>query len=1164
MTARTFITRGLRHYRAAYLGVLLGSALGAMVLLGALFSGDSVKSTLRQIAEQRTGKTTVVLAGGENFFRASLSNSIPNTAPVLQLRSQVDTPSGRSTGQVNLFGVTSTFWSFAPGDATPPALDAKSWAINRELARTLDLKPGDSIVLRLGKPGLASRDAPLSGEPEELITIRGNVAEIREDDTMGRFNLEATQLPAPAVFLPIETLAEAIERSDRANLLLFRDPLSADQATALVRQSAQLADYGLSLQDIPLSAATEIRTDRIFLPTLIEEKLSTLLPTARPVVTYLANTIAANGKATPYSMVTGFTPGDDNKRGTGGSPVTSPPTNPSFIPDDLAPDQILLNSWEAEDLAAKPGDTVTLSYYTLGSGNRLIEKSTDFTVHSIVPLEGAAADKLWMPEFPGIAEADSNADWTPGLPLDLTRIRPKDETYWDEHRGTPKAFIPYEAARAMWSNRWGNATSLRMPAGEPDLERRILDTLTPADAGLLIRDLGRESQTAAASPVDIASLFLSMSFFLILAAVALTAMLFRFNVEQRNHESGLLAALGIPPKKILRWRLLEGLVVVTLGSALGTLLAFAYTRGLLLFLESIWNRGDDRLFRFHAAPTSIAGGLLGFIVLMMITIWFVTRRQAKRSASLRLESGTEEVIRHGKSRARWIAPAAALVGLAALAGSKAMGPQGAFFLAGFSFLVAGLSLFRNHLASAAASTVAGAPPAVAGAPPAVAGAPPAVAGAPPAVTGAPPAVTGAPPAVAGASPAVAGASPAVAGAPPAVAGASRSSPFRERLAPCLSPARLATLNGARRPTRSLVVVGSLAAGLFLVVSVTAFQKHGGGEWQKRPSGSGGFAFWIETTTAVHRGSNSDSTADILQLGDQRGQLGDILPFRVGTGDDASCFNLNSVTRPRLLATDTAALEQRGSFTIKTTAPGIESSWKSLRGGDALRAFIDETTLLWVLKKKPGDRIDYTDEQGNSFPIEIAGTLDGTVFQGSFIVDEQRFLERFPSTGGYQLFLADTPGDLTATRGILQKSLTDLGATVTTTSDRLAAFHSVENTYISIFNVLGGLGVILGAAGLGLVTARNLAERRNEFTQLHQLGISRKIIRSLVFRETRKFILWAVGIGLVAAIVSILPALPKTGLLVTLGWIAALAAMFLLTAASCAWLAYRKSALFAAS
>ncbi len=1064
MTASSFILRGVRHYRSAYFGVLAGSALGAMVLLGALFAGDSVKSTLRQIAEQRTGRTTLVLAGGENFFRASLSSDLPGTAPVLQLRSQVDTPSGRSIGQVNLFGVTPAFWNFARGKTTPPALDDRSWAINRELARTLDLSPGNTLVIRLGKPGLASRDAPLSGEPEELITLRGTVAEIREDDAMGRFNLEATQLPAPAVFLPIARLAAAIERSDRANLLLFQNPISSSEATALIRRSARLADYGLSLQDVPLSVATEIRTDRIFLPPVIEEKLRTLLPAARPVVTYLANTLAANGRETPYSMVTG-----------------ADPTAVSFLPDDLAADQIVLNSWEAEDLAAKPGDAVTLSYFTLGSGNQLAEKKSTFTVHSIVPLEGAAADKLWMPDFPGIAEADKSADWTPGLPLDLSRIREKDETYWDNHRGTPKAFIHIDAARQMWSNRWGNATSLRLPAGQPDLERRILDTLIPADAGLLVRDLGRESQSAAASPVDIASLFLSMSFFLILAAVALTAMLFRFNVEQRNHESGLLAALGISSKKILRWRLLEGLVVVTLGSALGALLAFAYTRGLLLFLESIWNRGGDRLFRFHAAPTSIIGGIIGFVVLMMITIWFVTRRQAKRSASLRLAAGTEEITRLGKSRARWIAPAAAVVGLAALAASKAIGPQGAFFLAGFSFLVAGLSLFKLRSAN-----------------------------------------------------------------PPSGA---------------LDLAHLARLNTARRPTRSLVVVGSLAAGLFLVVSVTAFQKHGGGDWKKRASGSGGFAFWIETTTAVHRSSAADSTADILKLGDQRERLGDILPFRVGTGDDASCFNLNSVARPRLLATNTAALETRGSFTIKSTAPGIEPSWKSLREGDALRAYIDETTLMWVLKKKPGDRIDYTDEQGNTFPVEIAGTLEGSVFQGSFIVDEQRFLQRYPSTGGYQLFLADTPVALDETRSILQKSLTDLGATVTTTADRLAAFNSVENTYISIFNVLGGLGVILGAAGLGIVTARNLAERKNEFTQLHQIGISKKILRSLIIRETRQFILWAIGIGLLAAVISILPALPQTGRLVTLGWIAALAVMFLLTAGSCAWLAYRKSSVF---
>jgi len=1074
MTVRSFILRGLRHYRGAYLGVLLGSALGAMVLLGALFAGDSVKFTLRQIGIERTGLTTQVLAGGENFFRAKLADDLGTlVAPVLQLRSQVDTAAGRSTGQVNLFGVDGRFWSFSSQDTAAAKMAARSWAINRELARTLDLAVGDTLTIRLGKPGLMSRDAPLSGEPEELVTLRGTVGSIRADAAMGRFSLEATQLPTPAIFLPIETLANAIERPGSANLLLFRGSAAgtrAAQTAATIKKSAALADYGLSLKDIPLSAAIEIRTDRIFLPAAIQEKLLARFSDARPVVTYLANTIAANGRQTPYSMVTG-----------------ADPASVAFLPDDLGPNEIVLNSWGAEDLAAKPGEAVTLSYYTLGTGNRLVEKSSAFTVRSIVPLEGAAADKLWMPDFPGIAEADNSADWTPGLPLDLSRIRDKDETYWDEHRGTPKAFIPYAAAREMWSNRWGAATSLRLPAPAADLGNEILAALEPADAGLLVRDLGAESRAAAASPVDIASLFLSMSFFLIVAAVALTAMLFRFNVEQRNHESGLLAALGISAKRILRWRLLEGLVVITLGSLIGAALAFVYTRGLLLFLESIWSRGGDRLFRFHADPASILGGLAGFVILMMATIWLVTRRQAKRSASLRLESATEETLPHGKSPARWVAPAAAIVGIGALAAAKPLGPQGAFFLAGFAFLVAGLALYLIVL--------------------------------------------------------------------------NRS---RNLAAAALDPARLATLNAARRPTRSLVVVGSLAAGLFLVVSVTAFQKHGGSDWLERSSGTGGFTFWIETTTPVHRSAAEDSTADILKLGGERSRVGEILPFRIGTGDDASCFNLNSVSRPRLLATDTAALASRGSFTIKATAPGVGPTWASLGEGDAgvLRAFVDETTLLWVLKKKLGDRIEYTDGQGATFAVEIAGTLEGSIFQGSLIVDEKRFLARFPATGGYQLFLAESPADPAAMRNLLQKSLTDLGATVTTTAERLSAFNSVENTYISIFNVLGGLGVILGAAGLGLVTARNLAERRNEFSLLQQIGIPRKILRALILRETRQSILWAVGIGMLAAAISILPALPATNLVTTVGWIALLAILFLIVAAGCAWIAMRKSAPFA--
>jgi len=1051
MTPLTFILRGLKHYRGAYLGVLLGSALGTMVLLGALFSGDSVKATLKTVAEQRLGQTHDALIGGDNLLRAELADAFDGAAPVLHLRGRAGTSDGRSTGQVGLLGVDERFWTLAPQPMSPPPVDERAWAINRALAASLDLVPGDTLILRLRKPGLLSSDAPLSGADDEIIALRGEVARVLDDAEMGRFSLETSQLPRPAVFLPRETLAEAIEQPARANLLLFPEKIDP----ARLAGAATLADYGLSLVEVPKGEAIELRSERVFLAPTIESKVRASFPQATPVLTYFVNTLAANDRETPYSMVAGVVP-----------------ESVDFVAEDLAADEAVIHAWQAEDLDAKAGDPLEIAYFVPRQG-KLVEERATFTIREVVPLEGAVADPLWMPDFPGIAEAEDSDDWSPGMPLDLDRIRDKDETYWDDHRGTPKAFIRHDRAAELWQNRWGTATALRLDrelATLPELREELRATLAPADAGLILRDLAAEGAAAATSPVDIAMLFLSMSFFLILAAVALTAMLFRFNVEQRNRESGLLAALGVKSGRLLRWRLAEGAVIVTLGALLGTLLALAYAQGLLRFLETIWGGAGGGLFTFHAAPASIIGGILGMILLTMATIALVSRRQAKRSASLRLEAASEEVVRPGGSRAAWIAPLAAVLGLGALFAGPALGPQGAFFLAGFLFLVAGLASYRATLARGARRGLHGLP-------------------------------------------------------------------------------SLARLNSARRPTRSLVVVGSLAAGIFLVIAVAAFQKHGGDEWRQPDSGAGGFAFWLESSGPLDR--QADGTFEI-----DTDPLRSLVPIRVGSGDDASCFNLNSVARPRLLGVDPANLE--GRFTIKNTLEGVDPTWQALAEGDTPRAFVDETTLLWAIKRQLGDRIRYTDEAGREFEVEIAGTLADSVFQGNFLVAESRLLERYPTAAGYRLFLTESETEPDEALATLQRRLGDLGVTATPTRQRLEAFHGVENTYIAIFHVLGGLGVILGSAGLGLVTARNLSERREEFATLDTLGIPRPSLRSLVRRETARFIGWALAIGVVAALISILPTIPDTGLLPVLGSMALFILLILLTATLAAYLAITRT------
>jgi putative ABC transport system permease protein len=197
-------------------------------------------------------------------------------------------------------------------------------------------------------------------------------------------------------------------------------------------------------------------------------------------------------------------------------------------------------------------------------------------------------------------------------------------------------------------------------------------------------------------------------------------------------------------------------------------------------------------------------------------------------------------------------------------------------------------------------------------------------------------------------------------------------------------------------------------------------------------------------------------------------------------------------------------------------------WSVLKG-DGVPAFVDETTMMWVLKKKVGDELLYQDEWGNEFAITIAGVVKDSIFQGSLIVDEVKLLERYPSIGGYQLFLAPDEKD----KELLQEETADLGGKVTATQDRLAAFHEVENTYIAIFNVLGGLGIILGSVGVGIVTARNLVERKEEFETLRVLGVSKAFRAAIVKREVRSMVIWGLAIGLVSALIAVVPVLGGT-------------------------------------
>ncbi|MEQ1863009.1 MAG: ABC transporter permease, partial [Chthoniobacteraceae bacterium] len=367
-----------------------------------------------------------------------------------------------------------------------------------------------------------------------------------------------------------------------------------------------------------------------------------------------------------------------------------------------------------------------------------------------------------------------------------------------------------------------------------------------------------------------------------------------------------------------------------------------------------------------------------------------------------------------------------------------------------------------------------------------------------------------------------------------------------------STASLARRNTARRLGRSVATIAVLASGVFMVVSVDSFRQRAGQSAQ-RDSGTGGFALVGESASPIYEDLDSESGRETYALDDAALKDVRVVPMRVRDGDDASCLNLNRALQPRLLGVKPAELSGRFRFPQKTDWAALDAS----EADGAIPGIVDANTLQWAMQKKLGDTIEYRDERGQPFQVRVVATLAGSMLQGSVLIAERHFIGKFPGSGGYRFFLIDAPADrAAAVSKKLSDALQDRGLELTPASRRLAEFQAVENTYLSIFQALGGLGLLLGTAGLAIVVARNVLERRREFGLLEAVGFRAVQLRRLVFGEHRWLIVFGLGVGLASALLAVWPQLAgKAG---GFPWreVGALAAALALGCVFWTWLATR--------
>jgi putative ABC transport system permease protein len=1124
--------------------VVAGVAIAVAVLAGALLVGESVRASLRELAVGRLGRTDHLIASTQ-FFRQALVADLGNNSTFTSCCGSaygliaVDGlvtrgEDGPRAGGVAIYGIDDGFWKFH-GRQSPGTLRPRDAWVSPALARELALPQGDAeggkggdggdrgALIRLQQPTAVPLGTLHGRRDESGKTIRVTVRGVVPAASMGEFSLRPSQGDVRAIFVPIARLQTELNQPERVNAVLVAargtgdtnaaasEDADAAAAAARVLERAlgpgiQLEDAGLKLRALPAGSSTGagfvLESDTSILSdALADVALKTAGAQglrATPVLSYLAYSIRSGDREIPYSVVSAA----DVVQDTDPSPQPSPRKrgegvkNPSPLQGrgagvrGLAAASIWLNAWAAEQLQATPGTPVTLAYDVWDDAGGLVRRDATFTVAGVLPMTGAGADATLTPEYPGITGQESLSDWDPPFPLDLSRITPRDEEYWDRYRAAPKAIVTLADGQRLWGSRYGRLTSIRFTprdssasdTAQQAFRQALRSALTPASAGFIVQPVRATALAASSGVTDFGEYFLYFSFFIVVSGLLLAGLFFRLGVEQRLREVGLLSAIGYSPGLVRRLFLIEGLYLAAVGSAIGVAGAIGYAALIMLGLRTWWvGAVGTTALTLQPSATSLligaAGGIITAVLAIALTLRGVTRVPARTLLhgdvrDIQSPAGSQPASRAAsRRRIAFIIFAVLAIALTAASAAGVMNATAGFFGAGGAALIAaltGLSLWLR----------------------------------------------------------------------------------RAPVLPSPSPTaralwRFGQVNAAARPGRTVLSVALIAFATFVIVTVGAFRQEGVASADDPTSGTGGYALMAESIAPIADDPNSSAGRGSLGLDspELRPVLSDIsiARFRLRPGDDGSCLNLYRPENPRVIAPTEEWVKRGGRFTFAGVLADANEAeranpWLLLNrrfDDGAVPVVVDQTSLMYVFHRALGDDIEIRGGGGAAIRLRVVGALSHSLFQSELIVGEPSFIRLFPDNEGYRLFLIKTGDTTSGARAeqigrTLENRLADFGVEAISTVDRLRAYQQVENTYLSTFQALGALGLVLGTFGVGTVLLRNILERRRELALLQAIGYRESLIRSLILAESVSLVVWGLLAGAACALLAVLPAIVQRG------------------------------------
>jgi len=353
-------------------------------------------------------------------------------------------------------------------------------------------------------------------------------------------------------------------------------------------------------------------------------------------------------------------------------------------------------------------------------------------------------------------------------------------------------------------------------------------------------------------------------------------------------------------------------------------------------------------------------------------------------------------------------------------------------------------------------------------------------------------------------------------------------------------ARLGFRNATHRPGRSVLCIALIASAAFIIVAVDAFRRDGSEVASAdKKSGTGGYRLLAESLLPLAHDPHTDEGREALNLGAQEeaATLAGVAftRFRLRPGDDASCLNLYQPRNPRILA-PAAGFSESNRFTFQSSLAETDAEktnpWllldKDLPDG-AIPVIADANSLAYVLHRKLGEEMVLNEGTNHPLRLRFVAALSDSLFQSELLMSEKNFLRAFPEQEGYRFFLLDAAPEKTASvAALLESRLSDFGFDAGGAGERLAEFHRVENTYLSTFQTLGGLGTLLGTLGLATVLLRNVLERRRELALLRAVGYNSRHFAVMVVAENALLLFCGLLTGVSGALLAIAPAFYARG------------------------------------